>query len=67
MKNATIIGFLDGDLGSTSSEVKKLITPILNNEADVIIAKFPPATKRWIRICKETSKRICIRNDGVKN
>ena len=46
MKNATIIGFLDGDLGSTSSEVKKLITPILNNEADVIIAKFPPATKK---------------------
>ena len=32
--------------GSTSSEVKKLITPILNNEADVIIAKFPPATKK---------------------
>ena len=30
-----IIGFLDGDLGSTSSEVKKLIMPILNNEADV--------------------------------
>jgi len=46
MKNATIIGFLDGDLGSTSSEVKKLITPILKDEADVIIAKFPPATKK---------------------
>lgn len=46
MKNADIIGFLDGDLGSSSSEVKKLITPILNNEADVIIAKFPPAKKK---------------------
>ena len=56
MKNADIIGFLDGDLGSTSSEIKKLITPILANEADVTIAKFPPATKKgWIRICKETS------------
>lgn len=46
MKNADIIGFLDGDLGSSSSEVKKLIDPILNNEADVIIAKFPPAKKK---------------------
>lgn len=46
MKNADIIGFLDGDLGSSSSEVKKLIIPILNNEADVIIAKFPPAKKK---------------------
>lgn len=46
MEKADIIGFLDGDLGSSSSEVKKLITPILNNEADVIIAKFPPAKKK---------------------
>ncbi|MGX4598811.1 glycosyltransferase family 2 protein [Faecalimicrobium sp. JNUCC 81] len=46
MKNADIIGFLDGDLGSSSREVEKLITPILNNEADVIIAKFPPAKKK---------------------
>ena len=46
MENADIIGFLDGDLGSSSSEVEKLITPIINNEADVIIAKFPPAKKK---------------------
>lgn len=46
MEKADIIGFLDGDLGSSSSEVKKLITPILNDEADVIIAKFPPAKKK---------------------
>lgn len=45
-KNADIIGFIDGDLGSSSSEVKKLIDPILNDEADVIIAKFPPAKKK---------------------
>ena len=49
MQNASIIGFLDGDLGSTSSEVKKLITPILNNEADVIIAKFPPFSSKIIK------------------
>lgn len=46
MEKADIIGFLDGDLGSSSNEVEKLITPILNNEADVIIAKFPPAKKK---------------------
>ncbi|SHJ65001.1 glycosyltransferase family 2 protein [Tepidibacter formicigenes] len=46
MKNSDIIGFLDGDLGRTSSEVEKLIYPILNNECDVTIAKFPPAKKK---------------------
>ena len=46
MEKADIIGFLDGHLGSSSKEVKKLIDPILNNEADVIIAKFPSAKKK---------------------
>ena len=46
MKKADIIGFLDGDLGNTASEVEKLITPIINNECDVTIAKFPPAKKK---------------------
>ena len=46
MKNADIIGFLDADLGSSANDVKKLIDPILNNEADVVIAKFPPAKKK---------------------
>ena len=56
MKKADIIGFLDGDLGNTASEVEKLITPIINNECDVTIAKFPPAKKkRWSRFCKKSS------------
>ena len=46
MKKADIIGFLDGDLGNTASEVEKLITPIINNECDVTIAKFHPAKKK---------------------
>ncbi len=46
MKNADVIGFLDGDLGSSAKEVEKLIVPILNGEADVTIAKFPPAKKK---------------------
>jgi glycosyltransferase involved in cell wall biosynthesis len=39
-----IIVFLDADLKESSYEVYKLIFPILNNEADVTIAKFKPST-----------------------
>ena len=46
MTKADIIGFLDADLGSSTKEVEKIINPILNDEADVIIAKFPPAKKK---------------------
>lgn len=35
------IAFVDGDLADTSEEVEKLIYPILNDKADVSIAKFP--------------------------
>ncbi|MFI3210376.1 MAG: glycosyltransferase family 2 protein [Peptostreptococcaceae bacterium] len=45
-KDANIIGFLDADLGKSSSEVKKLIHPIITNKADVTIAQFPPAKKK---------------------
>ena len=47
-KEANIVGFLDADLGNTSSEVLKLVKPIINNEADVSIAKFPPPKKREV-------------------
>ena len=46
MENADIIGFLDADLGKSANDVKKLIDPILNDQADVVIAKFPPAKKK---------------------
>ena len=65
MKNANIIGFLDGDLGSTASEVKKLITPILNEEVDVTIAKFPPATKKGgLGFVKRLAKESVIEMTG---
>ncbi|MGB9779426.1 glycosyltransferase family 2 protein [Caldanaerobacter sp.] len=38
-----IIVFLDADVGLSSKEVEKLISPIILNEADVVIAKFPKA------------------------
>lgn len=37
---------VDGDLGKTSVEIEKLIYPVINNEADVTIAKFPKALKK---------------------
>lgn len=63
MKKADIIGFVDADLGSTSSDVGKLLTPILNDQADVTIAKFPPAKKKGglgfvKRLAKESVKEM---------
>jgi len=67
MKNADIIGFLDGDLGSSSSEVQKLITPILNDEADVTIAKFPPAKKKGgLGLVKGLAKESVLEMTGVE-
>src|SRR3712207_3318488 len=41
-----IVVFLDADVGSTSSEVIKIVKPVLDNECDVAIAKFRPAKKK---------------------
>jgi glycosyltransferase involved in cell wall biosynthesis len=41
--NADIFAFIDADVGSTSSEVDKLLEPILEGKADMTIAHFPPA------------------------
>ncbi|RBP45569.1 glycosyltransferase family 2 protein [Garciella nitratireducens] len=41
-----IIGFLDGDVEESSIEIEKLIQPIIDEQCDVTIAKFPPSTKK---------------------
>lgn len=46
IKLSEIIVFLDADLGESSVEIVKLIDPILKKEADVTIAKFPPAKRK---------------------
>jgi len=38
-----IIGFVDGDVGLSSSEISKLIEPVINEEVDFTIAQFPKA------------------------
>ena len=67
MTKADIIGFLDADLGSSSNEISKLITPILNDEADVIIAKFPPAKKKGgLGFVKGLAKESVLEMTGVE-
>lgn len=66
MENADIIGFLDGDLGSCSSETIKLIKPVINNEVDVTIAKFPPAKKKGgMGFVKRLAKESVFEATGV--
>ena len=67
MENANVIGFLDGDLGSSSSEIIKLIKPVLNNEVDVTIAKFPPAKKKGgMGFVKRLAKESVFEMTGVE-
>lgn len=67
MENADIIGFLDGDLGSCSSETIKLIKPVINNEVDVTIAKFPPAKKKGgMGFVKRLAKESVFEMTGVE-
>ena len=67
MDKADIIGFLDGDLGTSSSETIKLIKPVINNEVDVTIAKFPPAKKKGgMGFVKRLAKESVFEMTGVE-
>lgn len=46
LKDSDIIVFADADLEESARDVEKLIIPILENRADVTIAKFPPAKRK---------------------
>lgn len=41
-----IIVFLDADIGEGASEVGKLLPPIINGDADMTVAVFPPPKKK---------------------
>lgn len=41
-----IIALVDGDLGPTAAEVRKLIIPVLTGQADMTIARFPRAQRK---------------------
>lgn len=46
LKDSDIIVFADADLEDSARDVEKLIIPILEDRADVTIAKFPPAKRK---------------------
>ena len=46
LKDSDIIVFVDADLEESAKDVEKLIIPILEDRADVTIAKFPPARRK---------------------
>lgn len=41
-----IIALIDGDLGSSAGEARKLIIPVIEGKADMTIARFPRAQKK---------------------
>ncbi|MGE5396894.1 MAG: glycosyltransferase family 2 protein [Chitinophagales bacterium] len=43
---ADIVLLLDADLGSSAAQGDKLLVPLLSNQADLTIARFPPARKK---------------------
>lgn len=52
------IGFVDGDLGDTSLEIEKLIRPVILNNVDFTIAKFPKVnTKGGFGLVKGLAKK----------
>ncbi|NLG33340.1 MAG: glycosyltransferase family 2 protein [Syntrophomonadaceae bacterium] len=62
--NTDIIVFLDADLAESAAEVEKIIKPVLNGEADLCIASFPPARKKGgFGLVKKTA-RWAIRKAG---
>lgn len=44
--SADVFIFLDADLGETAREGAKILTPVVNGEADICVAKFPPPRKK---------------------
>jgi len=46
LKSSKIIIFLDADLGKSANEVDKLISPVVNNECDVTVARFRSASRK---------------------
>ncbi|HHV39166.1 MAG TPA: glycosyltransferase family 2 protein [Tepidimicrobium sp.] len=60
------IAFIDGDLGSTSSQVIKLIEPVIYGQADFTIAKFgTPKNKGGFGLVKTLARIGVLAYTGV--
>lgn len=45
-----IVAFIDADLGECAEQVGLILQPIINGEADLAIAAFPPAQKKAVLV-----------------
>ncbi len=53
-----IVAFIDADLGECAEQVGLILQPIINGEADMAIAAFPPAQKKGgFGLVKNTARR----------
>lgn len=67
IKNSDVIIFVDADLEKSAKDIEKLIHPILENKADVTIAKFPPAKRKGgFGFVKKLAKEGVYINTGVR-
>ena len=67
LKDSDIIVFADADLEESARDVEKLIIPILEDRADVTIAKFPPARRKGgFGFVKKLAKEGVYINTGKK-
>lgn len=67
LKDSDIIVFVDADLEESAKDIEKLILPILENKADVTIAKFPPAKgKGGFGFVKKLAREGVYINTGTR-
>lgn len=59
-----IVAFIDADLGQCAEQVELILQPIINQDADLAIAAFPPAIRKGgFGLVKNTARRA-IRKAG---
>jgi len=67
LKNSDIIVFADGDLQESARDIEKLILPIIEDKADVTIAKFPSAKRKGgFGFVKKLAREGVYINTGVR-
>lgn len=67
LKNSDIIVFVDADLEESAKDIEKLLIPILEDKADVTIARFPPAKRKGgFGFVKGLAKRGVFINTGKR-
>ena len=59
-----IVAFIDADLGQCAEQVGLILQPLLNEEADLVIAAFPPAKKKGGFGLVKNTARWAIRKAG---